>query len=65
MAEPRCGVHDVQAISSTREAAFKWKKEHLTYSITTYSPDLPHDDIKRAIRKAFDTVRITSFENYD
>ncbi|KAE9547659.1 hypothetical protein FO519_009128, partial [Halicephalobus sp. NKZ332] len=55
MAEPRCGVYDVQAISSTREAAFKWKKEHLTYSITTYSPDLPHDDIKKAIRKAFDT----------
>ena len=64
MAEPRCGVYDVQAISSTREAAFKWKKNHLTYSITTYSPDLPRDDIKRAIRQAFDTVRIIFFEEF-
>uniref|UniRef100_A0A7E4VIK3 ZnMc domain-containing protein n=1 Tax=Panagrellus redivivus TaxID=6233 RepID=A0A7E4VIK3_PANRE len=55
MAEPRCGVFDVQAITSSREAAFKWKKNQLTYSIYLYSPDLSRDDIRRAIRKAFDT----------
>uniref|UniRef100_A0A914QM46 Peptidase metallopeptidase domain-containing protein n=1 Tax=Panagrolaimus davidi TaxID=227884 RepID=A0A914QM46_9BILA len=55
MAQPRCGVTDVAAITSGREAAFKWKKQHLTYSIQSFSSDLPHDDIKKAMRRAFDT----------
>uniref|UniRef100_A0A914D5R0 Peptidase metallopeptidase domain-containing protein n=1 Tax=Acrobeloides nanus TaxID=290746 RepID=A0A914D5R0_9BILA len=55
MAEPRCGLMDVRAISTTREAAYRWKKNRLTYSIESYSPDLPHDDISKAIRHAFRT----------
>jgi hypothetical protein len=55
MAEPRCGVYDVQAITSGREAAFKWRKSRLTYSILSFSSDLPRRDIDAAIRKAFDT----------
>lgn len=55
MAEPRCGVFDVQAITSGREAAFKWRKNRLTYSILSFSSDLPRSNINKAIRKAFDT----------
>uniref|UniRef100_A0AC34FEU9 Peptidase metallopeptidase domain-containing protein n=1 Tax=Panagrolaimus sp. ES5 TaxID=591445 RepID=A0AC34FEU9_9BILA len=55
MAQPRCGVTDVAAITSGRESAFKWKKQHLTYSIESFSSDLPQDDIKKAMRRAFDT----------
>jgi hypothetical protein len=56
MAQPRCGVTDVQAISSIRgEAAFKWNKQHLTYSIVEYSSGLSRDDVRRAMRRAFDT----------
>ncbi|CAD5232233.1 unnamed protein product [Bursaphelenchus xylophilus] len=54
MAEPRCGMMDVQALQVTREDAYKWKKNPLTYSIFTYSSDIPHDQVTRAIRKAFD-----------
>ncbi|CAD5222899.1 unnamed protein product [Bursaphelenchus okinawaensis] len=54
MAEPRCGMLDVQPLQVTREDAYKWKKNPLTYSIFTYSTDIPHDQVTRAIRKAFD-----------
>ncbi|KAK0413099.1 hypothetical protein QR680_006597 [Steinernema hermaphroditum] len=53
MAEPRCGVTDVAAITSGRGAAFKWPKSQLTYSIFMYSPDLPRDDIRTAIKRAY------------
>uniref|UniRef100_A0A1I8AU38 ZnMc domain-containing protein n=1 Tax=Steinernema glaseri TaxID=37863 RepID=A0A1I8AU38_9BILA len=53
MAEPRCGVTDVAAITSGRGAAFKWPKSQITYSIFIYSPDLPRNDIKTAIRRAY------------
>lgn len=53
MAEPRCGVTDVLAISSGG-AAFKWKKNRLTYSIENFSSDLPREDVRRAIREAYD-----------
>ncbi|KAI6237211.1 hypothetical protein M3Y95_00241300 [Aphelenchoides besseyi] len=55
MAEPRCGVLDVRALSSSRDDVFKWKKNRLTYSIFSYSTDLPKDQIRQALRKAFDT----------
>jgi len=54
MAEPRCGVGDVRALSSSRDDVFKWKKNRLTYSIFSYSTDLPQSQIQQAIRKAFD-----------
>ncbi|VDL72643.1 unnamed protein product [Nippostrongylus brasiliensis] len=53
MAEPRCGVTDVLAVTSGG-AAFKWRKNRLTYSIENFSPDLPREDTKRAIREAYD-----------
>ncbi|PIO71413.1 Matrixin, partial [Teladorsagia circumcincta] len=53
MAEPRCGVTDVLAVT-TGGAAFKWKKNRLTYSIENFSPDLPREDVKRAIREGYD-----------
>lgn len=46
MAEPRCGVFDVRAITSSREDVFKWKKNRLTYSIFSYSTDLPQGQIQ-------------------
>uniref|UniRef100_A0AC34FU08 Peptidase metallopeptidase domain-containing protein n=1 Tax=Panagrolaimus sp. ES5 TaxID=591445 RepID=A0AC34FU08_9BILA len=63
MAQPRCGVNDVQALTSGRgirvmgitESTFKWNKKSITYSIENTSPDLPRRDAERAIRKAFDT----------
>uniref|UniRef100_A0A1I7XNG4 Metalloendopeptidase n=1 Tax=Heterorhabditis bacteriophora TaxID=37862 RepID=A0A1I7XNG4_HETBA len=53
MAEPRCGVTDVLAVTSGG-AAFKWRKNRLTYSIENFSPDIPKDDVRRAIREAYE-----------
>ncbi|CAJ0589280.1 unnamed protein product [Cylicocyclus nassatus] len=53
MAEPRCGVTDVLAISSGG-AAFKWRKNRLTYSIENFSSDLPRDDVRKAIREGYE-----------
>ncbi|CAI4222771.1 unnamed protein product [Auanema sp. JU1783] len=52
MAEPRCGVIDVAAVTSGG-AAFKWRKTQLTYSIENFSPDLPREDVRRAVREAY------------
>ncbi|PIO58007.1 Matrixin, partial [Teladorsagia circumcincta] len=41
-------------VSSNGGAAFKWKKNRLTYSIENFSPDLPREDVKRAIREGYD-----------
>ncbi|GMT11754.1 hypothetical protein PFISCL1PPCAC_3051, partial [Pristionchus fissidentatus] len=52
MAAPRCGEPDVQFITSG-SSAFKWRKNDLTYSIDSWSPDLPKDQIRRAIAEAY------------
>ncbi|ETN79676.1 peptidoglycan binding domain protein, partial [Necator americanus] len=54
MAEPRCGVTDVLAVTSGG-AAFKWRKNRLTYSIENFSSDLPRDDVRKAIREGYET----------
>ncbi|RCN36380.1 peptidoglycan binding domain protein [Ancylostoma caninum] len=53
MAEPRCGVTDVLAVTSGG-AAFKWRKNRLTYSIENFSSDLPREDVRRAIREGYE-----------
>ncbi|VDM40404.1 unnamed protein product [Toxocara canis] len=57
MAEPRCGVTDVLAITSGRGAAFKWNKNDLTYSIESYSLDLPQDDIRLSLTFVYFVLR--------
>ncbi|CAJ0582707.1 unnamed protein product, partial [Mesorhabditis spiculigera] len=52
MAEPRCGMMDVAAVTDGG-AAFKWKKTSLTYSIENYSSDLPKDQVRRALSEAY------------
>ncbi|GMR59789.1 hypothetical protein PMAYCL1PPCAC_29984, partial [Pristionchus mayeri] len=52
MAAPRCGEPDVQFITSGG-SAFKWRKNDLTYSIDNWSPDLPRDQIRRALAEAY------------
>ncbi|VDM58434.1 unnamed protein product [Angiostrongylus costaricensis] len=54
MAEPRCGVTDVLAVTRGG-SAFKWRKRRLTYSIENFSSDLPKDDTRRAIRESYET----------
>uniref|UniRef100_A0AC35UGG5 ZnMc domain-containing protein n=1 Tax=Rhabditophanes sp. KR3021 TaxID=114890 RepID=A0AC35UGG5_9BILA len=55
MAEPRCGSPDVQAMALSSESVYKWKKEHLTFSILSYTNDIQRSDIKRVLQDAFDT----------
>ncbi|VDD92008.1 unnamed protein product [Enterobius vermicularis] len=47
MAEPRCGVVDVMT------SAFTWDKTDLTYSIESFSTDLPREEVRDAIAKAY------------
>ncbi|KAL3078897.1 hypothetical protein niasHS_014679 [Heterodera schachtii] len=54
MAEPRCGMPDgVEMLTEGGGAAFKWKKTDLTYTFHNFSPDLPRNTAREAIRKAF------------
>uniref|UniRef100_A0A915AFX0 Peptidase metallopeptidase domain-containing protein n=1 Tax=Parascaris univalens TaxID=6257 RepID=A0A915AFX0_PARUN len=64
MAQPRCGVTDVLAITKGGPA-FKWNKKDLTYSIESFSPDLPQDDIRRAMAKAFATWSAVAPLNFE
>lgn len=63
MSKPRCGVPDVISsedtlpLRRTKRYALqggKWAKTDLTYSFISYTPDLPRDQIRSSIRKAFD-----------
>ncbi|XP_077653828.1 stromelysin-1-like isoform X1 [Urocitellus parryii] len=49
--KPRCGVPDVGHFS-TFPGMPKWGKNHLTYRIVNYTPDLPRDAVDSAIEKA-------------
>ncbi|CAD6196518.1 unnamed protein product [Caenorhabditis auriculariae] len=64
MALPRCGVTDAPlAITSGGSSGFKWPKNRLTYSIETWSSDLPRDDVRRAIAEAYGTwAKVTNLQ---
>uniref|UniRef100_A0A8D2D1N2 Stromelysin-1 n=1 Tax=Sciurus vulgaris TaxID=55149 RepID=A0A8D2D1N2_SCIVU len=49
--KPRCGVPDVGHFSTFPDTP-KWRKNHLTYRIVNYTPDLPRDAVDSAIEKA-------------
>ncbi|XP_076699949.1 stromelysin-2 [Callospermophilus lateralis] len=49
--KPRCGVPDVGHFSKFPGKP-KWRKNHLTYRIVNYTPDLPRDAVDSAIEKA-------------
>ncbi|MFH4974907.1 hypothetical protein AB6A40_001616 [Gnathostoma spinigerum] len=53
MANPRCGVPDIMEFRR-RGSVFKWPKNEITYSIDSYSTDLPRSEIRKAIKEAFD-----------
>ncbi|KAM6172263.1 stromelysin-1-like [Erethizon dorsatum] len=48
---PRCGVPDVGQFR-TFPGMPKWRKNHLTYRIVSYTQDLPRDEVDSAIEKA-------------
>uniref|UniRef100_A0A0N4ZQ07 ZnMc domain-containing protein n=1 Tax=Parastrongyloides trichosuri TaxID=131310 RepID=A0A0N4ZQ07_PARTI len=63
MAEPRCGMLDVQALATSREAIYKWKKNKLTYSILVFTPDMNDGDVRRVIQEAFNAwAEVTPLE---
>ncbi|XP_042538943.1 stromelysin-2 [Dipodomys spectabilis] len=51
MGRPRCGVPDVGHFT-TFPGTPKWQKNHLTYRIVNYTPDLPRQVVDSAIEKA-------------
>ncbi|XP_028746815.1 stromelysin-2 [Peromyscus leucopus] len=51
MLKPRCGVPDVGGFT-TFPGSPKWRKNHLTYRIVDYTPDLPKESVDSAIEKA-------------
>ncbi|KAM4828208.1 stromelysin-1-like isoform 2-T2 [Thomomys bottae] len=51
MGRPRCGVPDVGHFA-TFPGTPKWEKNHLTYRIVNYTPDLPRQAVDSAIEKA-------------
>ncbi|XP_004626203.1 stromelysin-1 [Octodon degus] len=51
MRKPRCGAPDVGQFS-TFPGMPKWRKNHLTYRIVNYTPDLPREAVDSAIEKA-------------
>uniref|UniRef100_A0A0K0FR91 Matrix metalloproteinase (inferred by orthology to a C. elegans protein) n=1 Tax=Strongyloides venezuelensis TaxID=75913 RepID=A0A0K0FR91_STRVS len=62
MAEPRCGMLDVQALS-TSEAAYKWHKNKLTYSLLVSTPDMDSSDVRRVLQEAFNAwAEVTPLE---
>ncbi|KAE8627632.1 hypothetical protein XENTR_v10007076 [Xenopus tropicalis] len=52
MQQPRCGISDVGNFA-TFPGNPVWKKKDLTYRILNYTPDMPKDEVDRAIQKAF------------
>ncbi|KAM7338098.1 hypothetical protein ACRRTK_004217 [Alexandromys fortis] len=51
MLKPRCGVPDVGGFT-TFPGSPKWRKNHLTYRVENYTPDLPRESVDSAIEKA-------------
>nr|XP_042136335.1 stromelysin-1 isoform X2 [Peromyscus maniculatus bairdii] len=51
MLKPRCGVPDVGGFT-TFPGSPKWRKNHLTYRIVDYTPDLPKESVDSVIEKA-------------
>ncbi|XP_015670199.1 macrophage metalloelastase [Protobothrops mucrosquamatus] len=51
MGQPRCGVPDVLEYQ-TFPGRPKWNKNILTYRINNYTPDMPKDQVDRAIANA-------------
>ncbi|XP_050018164.1 stromelysin-2 [Alexandromys fortis] len=51
MLKPRCGVPDVGGFSIFPGSP-KWRKNHLTYRVENYTPDLPRESVDSAIEKA-------------
>ncbi|XP_070571970.1 matrix metalloproteinase-14-like isoform X1 [Ptychodera flava] len=60
MQKPRCGLPDIVGTSeSARKRRYalvnsKWDKNHLTYRIENFTPDLNPEQTRTTIRKAFD-----------
>ncbi|PAV82493.1 hypothetical protein WR25_16279 isoform I [Diploscapter pachys] len=57
MAMPRCGITDepmALTAGGPRAVTRKWSRNHITYSIDSWTPDLPRDTVRRAIREAYD-----------
>ncbi|PIO14357.1 hypothetical protein AB205_0135050 [Aquarana catesbeiana] len=52
MKQPRCGVPDIGEYNFFPRK-LKWPRLNITYRINNYTPDLPHADVDRAIKKAF------------
>jgi matrix metalloproteinase-13 (collagenase 3) len=55
MRQPRCGLLDIQMLSSGGGSAFKWPKSEVTYAIVTDTHQMPHSTVREAIRKAYGT----------
>ncbi|KAM7338097.1 hypothetical protein ACRRTK_004216 [Alexandromys fortis] len=51
MLKPRCGIPDVGGFSIFPGSP-KWRKNHLTYRVENYTPDLPRESVDSAIEKA-------------
>lgn len=53
--KPRCGVPDIPRFDSVRfdPSGGKWNKLDLSYAFQEFTPDLPVNDIRTAIRDAF------------
>uniref|UniRef100_A0A0K0EKB4 ZnMc domain-containing protein n=1 Tax=Strongyloides stercoralis TaxID=6248 RepID=A0A0K0EKB4_STRER len=63
MAEPRCGMLDVQALATSREAVYKWHKNKLTYSLLVSTPDMDTSDVRRVLQEAFNAwAEVTPLE---
>ncbi|XP_048351173.1 macrophage metalloelastase-like isoform X1 [Sphaerodactylus townsendi] len=65
MHRPRCGVPDVLEYNRMSGNP-KWEKNHLTYRINNYTPDLDQEKVVEAIEKAFKVwsdVTPLEFEN--
>ncbi|CAI2352911.1 unnamed protein product [Caenorhabditis sp. 36 PRJEB53466] len=60
----RCGVTDAPlALTSGSSSQFKWPKNKLTYSIESFSSDLPKEDVRRAIAEAYSQwAKVTPLE---
>uniref|UniRef100_A0A8C5WEH7 Collagenase 3 n=1 Tax=Leptobrachium leishanense TaxID=445787 RepID=A0A8C5WEH7_9ANUR len=51
MKQPRCGVPDIGEYNFFPRK-LKWPRYNITYRILNYTPDLPHADVDRALKKA-------------
>ncbi|XP_048349847.1 matrix metalloproteinase-18-like [Sphaerodactylus townsendi] len=52
MKKPRCGMPDIGEFRTTRTLN-KWPRNHLTYRIQNFTPDMDHADVVDAIERAW------------